>query len=222
LTALIPARGGSKEIPKKNIKLFNGKPLIAWTIEFAIKSNAFERIVVSTDDVEIADISKYYGAEVPFLRPKKLSQDTTPGIEVILHFVENTNTEKLMVLQPTSPLRGYVDLNGVCKKSITSQSVVSITKSKYNPEWMYYHDPKTNIITKYKVTKEITPNRQDLKEIYNINGAFYYFNCKRLMETKQIINKDTMGYVMPHNRSIDIDTINDWKLAEYYFKNKCS
>ena len=130
--ALIPARGGSKGIPRKNIKLFNSKPLIFWTIKAAIESKFVDRVIVSTDDEEIAHIAKSLSAEVPFLRPKELAQDNSSGIDPVVHALNNLqNVKDVLLLQPTSPLRRTKDINGIfeLRSKKNTSSAVSVSES---------------------------------------------------------------------------------------------
>ena len=140
LLAIIPARGGSKGIPRKNIKNFCGKPLIAWTIEVAQQAPKIDHIFVSTDDEEIAQVAKVYGVDVPFLRPPELAADSTPAISTALHVLEAFNDfDEVLWLQPTSPLRSLDDVNQLLKLALNqgASSVVSVTPVKANPNWMY-------------------------------------------------------------------------------------
>ncbi len=211
ILTVIPARGGSKRIPKKNIKNFCGKPLIAWTIEHAIKAKFLNKIIVSTDDSQIAEISKYYGADIPFMRPKKLSCDQTPSIDVILdilHFMEGYDW--LLLLQPTSPLRNNFDIDNMikfcCEKNSMSCVSVSLTTNKISN--IYTIDSK-NLISKL----DIKVNEIDNSSLYQLNGAIYFSNIKWLKKNKSFITNETLAYLMPQERSIDIDTNFDWKLA---------
>ena len=131
--ALIPARGGSKGIFRKNIKLFNTKPLIYWSIKTAFESDFIERVIVSTEDEEIADIARSFSAEVPFLRPKELAEDYSLGIEPVIHALDNlSNISNILLMQPTSPLRRAKDINGIFKlrSKLNAESAVSVSKAK--------------------------------------------------------------------------------------------
>ena len=142
ILGLIPARGGSKGLPRKNIKLLLGKPLIAWTIEQALASKYLDKVVVSTDDEEIAKISKKYGAEVPFIRPKELATDKTKGIDVVLHTIrwmeENGKSyDFLMLLQSTSPLRTFEDMDKAIELLFLkkAKAIVSVCEVEHHPYW---------------------------------------------------------------------------------------
>ena len=144
--ALIPARGGSKGIYRKNIKLFNSKPLIYWTIKAAQESSLIDRIIVSTEDEEIASIAKSYSAEVPFIRPKELALDNSPGIDPVIHALETLpNIDELLLLQPTSPLRRSIDIDNIIqmRSEYNSESAVSISLSQKHINLFF----KLNIIS---------------------------------------------------------------------------
>ena len=215
--ALIPARGGSKGIPRKNIKLFNSKPLIYWSIKAAFESEFIDRVVVSTEDEEIAEIAKSYSAEVPFLRPKELSLDDSSGIAPVIHALEELpNVKDLLLLQPTSPLRTAVHIDEIFKirEKFNSDSAVSISLSK-RP--IIY---KLNKEFQLKIFSEnIKPlPRQKLSDFYNLNGALYLSTRESILLNKSFVSDSTIGYIMPEEFSIDIDTQLDWEFAEYLMK----
>ena len=221
LVCLIPARGGSKEIPNKNKKLFCGKPLIQWTIECALSSKKIDRTIVSTDDPEIAEISKQNGAEVPFLRPPKLALDNSPTVETVIHCLENiSNVNSLLLLQATSPLRTEEDIEGILamQRKHSAESIVSINKVSEHPSYMF----NLNLGNKLSpfIEEDLPYRRQDLEEIYILNGAMYFINVDLLIKEKKLINSSSLGYIMPLERSIDIDTQDDWNLAEYIMNKK--
>ncbi len=223
--ALIPARGGSKGLPRKNIRLLGGKPLIAWTIEAAIQSVCFTHVVVSTDDPEITEISKSFGAEVPFQRPPELASDTAKSINVIIHAVEffeeqGVNFQELALLQPTSPLRNAVDIERAVtvfnekKAASRGRAVVSVCQSEHSPLWM------NTIAEDLSMADFLSKNianlgRQSLKQYYRINGAIYLANIEYLKENNGFFGPKTYAYIMPQERSVDIDTELDLKFAEF-------
>ena len=210
--AVIPARGGSKRLKRKNIKIFNGQPLIAWTILEAKKSKYIDSIIVSTEDQEIADIAIQYGALVPYLRPDHLALDHIVATEPILEILENYHDIKQVVLlQPTSPLRLHQDIDECIKMSTSNkgQPCVSISELVYDTSILVLRNEK-NIINKYK----------NNKNIFKINGAIYTSSTKNLIKHKTFITKNTIGYKMPIDRSIDIDTDLDFQIAENIFKKK--
>lgn len=217
---LIPARGNSKGIPKKNIKNLCGKPLIAWTIEEALKSNKLDNVVVSTEDEEIADISKQYGAEVPFMRPAELAKDSTPAIALVLHAIEQLpNFDSILLLQPTSPLRTVEDISGIIDFVVNREScsAVSVSQAFSHPFWTY-----SLVGNKLKpfFCSDNSYQRQLLPEAYCLNGALYFASIQFLSKYRAFVTSDTLGYVMPKIRSIDIDDTDDWQLAECFMKSK--
>jgi CMP-N,N'-diacetyllegionaminic acid synthase len=219
ILGIIPARGGSKGIPKKNIKHISGKPLIAWTIDAALKSKHLTKVVVSTDSPEISSISKDFGAQVPFLRPSEIARDDTPGVEPILHALSLLPSfEAVVVLQPTSPLRTSQDIDNCILLGLekSANSAVSVTASSSHPFWSYKLG--TNMRLESFINEVNLSRRQDLPEAYALNGAVYYAKKEWLIRNKSLMGSDTVGYVMPPDRSIDIDTELDWKIAEMLLK----
>ena len=215
LIALIPARSGSKGIRNKNIKLFCGKPLIQWSIEAALRSSFVDRVIVSTDSQEYADLALNLGAEVPFIRPAKYAQDDSPSIDMILHALDHIpEARNILLLQPTSPLRDHKDIESIYSfwKSKPNLSVVSISKSKMHPSWMFELNKDLTINS---FTKEIKAfRRQDLPDIYLINGSMYLASRDFLIKEKSFISPNTLGFIMPKEKSIDIDDEDDWLYAE--------
>jgi CMP-N-acetylneuraminic acid synthetase len=211
--AIIPARGGSRSVPKKNIAPVAGKPLIAWTIHAAQHSQCVSRMIISTDDEQIADTARQYGAQVPFLRPAELARDDTPGIDPIVHAVqwleqhEHYQPDYVLVLQPTSPLRTPQDIDSAVHLAVERQadSVVSITSTRHHPYWMkqmseegLLHDflPRTQSYTR----------RQDLPSAYALNGAIYLVRREVLLAQRTFYTDRSYGYMMPPERSHDVDT----------------
>jgi CMP-N-acetylneuraminic acid synthetase len=213
--ALIPARGGSKGIPRKNIKPMAGKPLIAWTIEAALNAQLVDAVVVSTDDAEIAEISRQWKAQIPFMRPPELAQDDTPGIDPVLHALDKLpGYDAVLLLQPTSPLRTAADIDACIRLAHSKQapSVVSVCEPEQHPYWMYKMDPELGLASLIDVPAFY--RRQDLPAVYALNGALYYAHADWLRAHRSFEAENTVGYVMPRERSVDIDTLLDWKIAE--------
>jgi CMP-N,N'-diacetyllegionaminic acid synthase len=219
LVALIPARGGSKSIPKKNIRDFCGQPLIAWSIEVALQAAEVDRVIVSTDDQEIADISLVFGAEVPFLRPDRFATDETPGIEPVLHAISALpQFDWILVLQPTSPLRALKDIENIVNyaKLNNVKSAVSVVEASNHPHWTYLRDQSGKLSS---MTSGVpATRRQELPPAYALNGALYLAQCDWLLENKTFLSNETFGYVMPLERSVDIDSPLDWKWAEFLMR----
>lgn len=221
LLALIPARGGSKGIPHKNIRSFGGKPLLQWSIEAALAVSSIDQVVVSTDDPDIASIAASSGAEVPFLRPSELATDAASGIAPVLHALEELpDITDVLLLQPTSPLRTSADIERIIdvRKQHASESAVSLTPSGKHPAWMYTLD-QDSLISSFVHLDEALP-RQQLSTAYVLNGALYLASRAFLLKKKAFISTGTVGYVMPLERSVDIDTPLDWKWAEFLMEQQ--
>jgi len=219
--AVIPARGGSKGVPRKNIKELAGKPLIAWTIEEAKKSRYINQIILSSEDAEIIEVAKQYGCEVPFTRPVDLAQDETPGINPILHAVEQCpDYDFVVVLQPTSPLRSVEDIDGAIETLIEKEAnfCVSVTEPDQSPYWMYNLDVNGTMNPLIK-QDSFAFRRQELPKAYSLNGAVYVANTEQLKVTKSFLTDETLGYVMPKKRSFDIDTDEDFFLCQQVLRN---
>ncbi len=222
MLAIIPARGGSKGLPNKNIKLLIDKPLIAYTIEQALNAKMVSKVIVSTDSVEIADIAEKFGAEIPFLRPKKLATDTALAIDNYIYTVERLNLEKKMnirsfvVLQPTSPLRTSENINEAIKLFIEKKadSIISYTEEQHP---IYWHKKINNDLTFSNIFEEKLDNRQAFGKTYYPNGAIYVFNYN-LIKQKKYYSDKSYAYIMNRKQSIDIDTIDDFEYAEFLLK----
>ncbi|MFH2135435.1 MAG: acylneuraminate cytidylyltransferase family protein [Pseudomonadota bacterium] len=214
--AIIPARGGSKGVPRKNIREVAGSPLIAWTIEEAKKSKYIDRLILSSDDEEIIEIAKSLGCEVPFVRPSELAQDETPGIAPVLHAIDNLlGYEIVVLLQATSPLRSVADIDGCLEFCIAKDvnACVSVTHAEESPYWMYTVGAEGSLHPLLATDQQIT-RRQDLPQAYVLNGAVYVAHCDWLRKNKSFMAEETAGFVMPQERSLDIDTEMDLE----YFK----
>lgn len=221
ILGLIPARGGSKGIPRKNIKLIAGKPLIAWTIEAALRSGMLSAVVVTTDDEEIAEVARRHGAQVPFMRPAELAQDGTPGVDPVLHALDMLPShDTVLLLQPTSPLRTTADINDCIEQArrLKAPCMVSVSEAQQHPYWMYRLDAEQRLRTLLDVPH--VTRRQDLPPVYAANGALYYADAAWLRARRTFITTDTAAYVMPAQRAVDLDTLLDWKLAELLLKEQ--
>lgn len=224
ILAIIPARGGSKGVPRKNIKLLVGKPLIAWTIEEAKKSKYISKLILSSEDDEIINVAKEYDCEVPFKRPIELAQDNTPGIDTILHAIEQCpGYDYIILLQPTSPLRTSEDIDDFISYFINQNvnACVSVCEPSKSPYWMYQLGTSNNLIPLLKENASIS-RRQDLPKAYELNGALYIANIEWIKQTKNFVTDETVAYVMPVNRSYDIDTIDDFQICEYLLEKRFS
>jgi CMP-N,N'-diacetyllegionaminic acid synthase len=229
IVALIPARGGSKGISRKNIKNLNGKPLIAYTIDAALSSDIIDRTIVTTDDEEIAQISMEYGAEVPYIRPKELAGDTVRDFPVIKHAIDYLNEyEKQKVkivvwLRPTSPVRIFGEINAVVKKLIenTSADCVRTTRpAVYPPFWMKrinengYLEPYHSHVEKY-----VSSRRQELPQIVMCDGSIEAVRVESIIKQGEFPPKRKLPYYRDNLPFIDLDTEEDWAFCEYFMKN---
>jgi len=221
--AVIPARGGSKRIPRKNIKPFCGKPMIAWSIEAALESGCFDRVIVSTDDAEIAEVARRRGAEVPFMRPAELSDDHTGTIPVIGHAIEWFNgtgqsVEHACCLYATAPLvsakdlrRGLDILQGnECSYafSVTSYAFPIQRAIRINGDgYVEMFNPQ-----------HFNTRSQDLEEAFHDAGQFYWGKAEAWQRGKMIFGPDSLPVLLPRHRVQDIDTPEDWARAEWLFK----
>jgi len=218
-TAIIPAREGSKGIPGKNLKILCGKPLIQWTIEIAIKSTFIDKIIVSTDSVLIAKIAKSLGAEVPFLRPKELSSDSSKIIDVISYYLnELPEIDNFILMQPTSPIRELSDIKNLVdlENKFKTNSVVTVVEHSKHPYLMYSIGEDMKLKAYLKVDK--SSNRQSYPNVYLLNGSLYLSRRSFILENKSFINQNTIASIMPIERSIDIDNMKDWYKAESILK----
>jgi len=222
---IIPARAGSKRIPNKNIKNFLGKPLIAYTIEQALKYPIVDRVIVDTDSPKIAKIAKQYGAEVPFLRPAKFANDKAKVVDSVLYLLGKLKKEQnyiptyIMMLQATSPLRELKDIEDCWNLMKKSGATTVLTVCPTHPR-LYYMDGKKNIILANGSEKQST-NMQAWRPAYILNGCFVYIvKISALLKEKNIITKNTKAVVCDKWRSVDLDESGDWALAELLYKNK--
>ncbi len=225
ILAFIPARGGSKGLPRKNIKPLLGKPLVAWTIEQARASQYVDKVIVSTDDKEIAEVARRYGAEVPFLRPRELATDEARGIDVILHGIDYLKSLYgydfvLVYLQPTSPLRITQDIDNAIEELFNNpkaKAIVSVCEVEHHPLWTGIL-PEDKCLANFINEEFINKNRQELPKFYRINGAIYLGFAEYIHNNRSFFGDRTYAYIMPLDRSIDIDNIIDFKLAEIMLK----
>ena len=221
ILALVPARGGSKRLPRKNIKSLGGKPLINWTIESAQKVNEICSILVSTDDPEIARIAQLAGAISPWLRPKELARDKTTSIDVALHALnwfegEHGNIDGLLLLQPTSPFRTSKTIFEAIRLFEQNKGipVVSVSPSRDNPFWSL--QIVDNLMGPLYIDN-ILARSQDLPDTYHPNGSIYLASPEFLRKNNSFFNKEITPLIINSRReSIDIDTHWDFSIAEYF------
>jgi len=223
MLAIIPARGGSKGLPGKNIRLFNGEPLICVTIKEAMKSKKIKRVVVSTDDDEIAAIAKKCGAEVPFMRPHELATDSSPAIDAYFYTVDQLKREfgevydDIIILFPTAPLRcaKHIDeaINIYYEKE--ADSVISVTESLTPVEWTRAITDEGKLVEYFDNGNR---NRQDYNITYIPNGLLYIFRVNRLRETRNYYMNNTYPYIIEKAFYGDIDDIDDFMITEYKYR----
>lgn len=230
IIAIIPARGGSKRIPRKNIKLLCGKPLISYAIAAAKESKYINRIIVSTEDQEIAKIAKRCKAEVPFIRPVELAQDDSTSLTVLQHAVKYLETNEgyipdlIILIQSTSPFVLTSDIDRAVEKIVEtkSNSCVSICEISERPEWMFTLD-EVDKIKPFLKKKNNVIIRKKLEKLFRLNGAVYVVKRDTLMKNDNIIDvKSCAGVIMPPERSIDIDKPVDFLISEVIMKHSLS
>jgi N-acylneuraminate cytidylyltransferase len=214
--AVISARGGSKGVPRKNVRELAGRPLIFWTIDSAKKSKYIDRLILSSDDEEIIDVARALGCEVPFVRPGALATDTARGVDVLCHAVQHAGADYdyVVLLQPTSPLRTVTDIDTAIELCVqkAAVSVVSVTEASKSPYWMYQMNDDGLLVP---FVENAPSNRQQLPLSYVLNGAVYVCEVKELLASREIIDAQTLAYVMPAERSYDIDSETDFVICEF-------
>lgn len=222
--AIIPARGGSKRIPRKNIKDFLGKPIIAYSIEVAIKSRIFDAVMVSTDDEEIAAIAKFYGADVPFFRSKKNSDDTATTVDVILEVIAEFKKQKRYFdtgccIYPTAPLINEDLLLDAYDLMVEKKydSVFPVVRFSY-PIWrsLKLEGTKSEMFW----PEYLNSRSQDLPDAYHDAGQFYWFKYDQLLKNNTVFTKNAGSIILSESEVQDIDSMNDWILAEIKYKVK--
>ena len=214
---LITARGGSKGVPKKNLRSVNGRTLIERTITAAREATCLDRVVLSSEDAEIIAAAITLGCEVPFIRPEHLSTDAAKSIDVVCHALATLDEafDLIVVLQPTSPLRAPEDIDGavlLCVESAAS-AFVSVVEAEKPPQWSITLDAK-KVITPLMPDQYLVPRRQELASAYNLNGAVFVARCDWIVGKPDFLSTETVAYVMPKERSIDIDSEVDLAVAE--------
>jgi N-acylneuraminate cytidylyltransferase/CMP-N,N'-diacetyllegionaminic acid synthase len=224
---IIPARSGSKGLPDKNIKIINGKPLMAWSIEAGLKSKYIDRLIVSTDSEKYAEIAKDFGAEVPFIRPDKFSTDESSRKDVIRHcldFFTNTNElyDYIILLEPTSPLTTETDIDTSIEKLLldkNAESIVGVSLSEVShPDFLVnLKNGFLNFINENQKSSVI--RRQDLEDFYFYDGTLYISEVDKYLE-KEFYHEKTLAYVTPKWKSLEIDDIDDFIMVEAIMKYK--
>lgn len=222
---LIPARAGSKGLPGKNVKILGDKPLIAHTIDFALKNIKEEdELCISSNDAEVLDIAKSLRIDVPFVRPEELASDTANSYDVIMHAIKhyednNKCFDLVLLLQPTSPFRSQDDFDTLIQSYDDEvEMVVSVKKAKENPYFTLFEENESGFLDKCK--KGDFQRRQDCPDVFAFNGSMYLLKVSALKNRTINEFKKIKKIVMPEERSIDIDTMADWILAEFYLNKQ--
>jgi CMP-N,N'-diacetyllegionaminic acid synthase len=231
LLALVPARGGSKRVPNKNILELGGKPLIEWTIDQALGLPEIEDVLVSTDSMAIAKVAENAGALVPWLRPAELSTDTSTTVAVVLHALTwyeqiNGPIDAILLLQPTSPFRTVDSISNAIRTYASQNaknrhSVISVSPAIQHPAWSFYM--KNGEVNPVLGWSSVSQRSQDLTPVYVLNGAIYVIPAKDIRQGLPIVRQGFLPFEMnDQGESLDIDTHEDWNYAEFLIKNKCS
>lgn len=227
MIAIIPARGGSKGVPGKNVKQLIGKPLIAYTIEAALASKYIEQVIVTTDSQEIADVAVKYGADVPFMRPADLADDTSSAVDVYLHATEFLKDKgfcvnEFMVLLPTAPLRTGIHIDEAVElfKRCSARTLISVKEAETPVTWYLNRDNDNKLTNAGFGVGNAVSNRQLNAKYYVPNGAIYILNYDLLKNERTYYCDNTVAYEMSVEDSVDIDTPYDFKLAEFFMSNR--
>lgn len=219
---LIPARGGSKGVPHKNIRLLDGRPLLQYTAEAALSSNRLSRVILSTDDEEIAEVGRRCGLDIPFMRPSDLARDDTPMLPVVQHAIRTLESEgslfdAVCLLQPSSPFREPNTIDS-CVEILQQQacdSVVTVlpVPDKYNPHWVYFRDEE-GLLHLSTGEDDPIPRRQALPPAFHREGSVYVTRKDVIIEENSLYGKKIVGYPVDISQSVNIDRLEDWMRAE--------
>ncbi|MDP1577086.1 MAG: acylneuraminate cytidylyltransferase family protein [Cypionkella sp.] len=214
--AVITARGGSKDLPGKNIRHLAGRPLIAWSIEAALGASCISRVIVSTDAPEIAEAALAAGAEVPFLRPADLATDGAGSADVVAHALgQCPGHDVFVLLQPTSPLRNADDLDQAFGRmqAAGADGCVSVSEAEQSP-WLMYVTDGPGLLNSLLPPWPGGMRRQDLPPVYLLNGAFYFMRTDVFLRDRKFVTPRCIGHQLPQSRAVDIDTLADFERAE--------
>lgn len=209
---LIVARGGSKGVPGKNILVVGGRPLIQWSIDAARRSRSIDRLILSSDDPSIMDAARQAGCDVPFRRDAALATDDASSIDVVVDALDRVPGYDIVVLlQPTSPLRTAADIDEAIELLVSSgaPSCVSICEADVHPYWMFRRAENGRLSQFASPPGGMPQRRQDLPTAWSLNGAVYVADCEWLRKSRTFVTPETVGYPMPADRSLDIDTAED-------------
>ena len=226
---IVPARAGSKGLPRKNIAPLCGKPLIAWSIEAGLRSQYIDLVIVSTDSNKIAGISAEYGASVPFIRPAELATDETPTIDVVIHALEYLNNQRkqrfdyTVLLEPTSPLRDEADIDRAIKQlvdNVGASSLVGISRTEaQNPEFLVCLS-ENNFLRGFDQSEIKPVRRQEIKDVYFLEGSIYVSDTKTLIARRTFCHQETLGCIFPKWKSLEVDDIDDLIMVEALMLHK--
>lgn len=228
VVGIVTARGGSKGIPGKNVRLLRGKPLLQYTAEAALASRGLNRVILSTEDEQLATIGRSCGLEVPFLRPAELARDDTPTLPVLQHAVgelerQGDRYDAVCLLQPTNPLRSADDIDGCIAQLENSGADAVVTvlpiPAKHNPHWAYFQTSDGYLRLSTGETNPI-PRRQDLPPAFHREGSVYLTRRDVLMEGNSLYGKLLTGYVLDADRCVSIDDLADWARAEQLLESR--
>ena len=229
VVAIIPARGGSKGLPQKNILPLSDKPLIAWSIEVGKESKYIDKLIISTDDKKIADVAESYRCEVPFIRPENLSSDEAPTIDVLIHaykyFTENNEIyDYLILLEPTSPLRDSNDIDAAMEMLDSNRekadSIVGVAKVEATHPVFDVRINDGGLIEPYATENFSTFRRQEIEDLYHFEGSLYISDTKVLLKEKTFYHERTLPYIVPRWKSLEIDEMVDIITAEAIINNQ--
>lgn len=218
---LVPARGGSKGIPRKNIKLLCGKPLLQYTAESALRARGLSKVILSTEDEEIADLGRNFGLQVPFLRPAELAEDTAPMLPVVQHALRwmesrGESFDAVCLLQPTNPLRRSEDIDSCIDLLEKSDADAAVTvlevPAEYNPHWVYFKREDETLHLSMGGQNPIT-RRQDLPKAFHREGSVYVTRRQVIVENNSLYGNRLAGYLIDRSRSVNIDDSKDWERA---------
>lgn len=221
--AIIPARGGSKRIPNKNIKLFFGKPIIAYPIETALKCGLFNRVLVTTDSDEIAKIARLHGADVPFKRSPELSDDLVGNDLVLLHALkwlekQNEHYDYACCIYPTAPFINAKDLQSGLNELNKHHAVSAVSVLRFPHPVLRSFNIDNQQRLKMNFPEYQLSRSQDLPESYHDAGQFYWVDVRKYLKVGQVFSEDTIPIILHSHRSVDIDTLDDWKMAEILYQ----
>ena len=224
ILAIVPARGGSKRLPKKNLMDLAGKPLIAYSIEAAKNSQYIDDVIMSSESQEILSVAKKYGAQTPFVRPKELAEDASRSIDVVIHAIKTLTQsyDAVILLQPTSPLRTSEDIDGAIEMFYNKHatSVIGVCEMEHSPLWANTLDESMSM-EGFLDDKYNNARSQDLPVYYRINGAFYMSKTQSVLENETFfVQKNIYAYLMSQEDSVDIDTKLDFIVAQAILKER--